>query len=116
MPISGVKEVKDLRLVYEGNGNAILTWSSDMPGGVMTVRKTIDSTSSCKFVDTNGKRETLRIPLDGIEGQLHQMKIVPDSGVEIKLFEGYVRFRTIGVFIDGSCGEIFETPPLSFAG
>lgn len=114
MPISSVKEVKDLVLVYESDGAGTVYWLTDMPGGAMAVRKTIDGSSNCKIQDTNGKRETVRIPLDGIEGQLHQLKVVPGSTTMLKLFEGFIRYRVIGVFVDGHCGEIFETPELSF--
>lgn len=104
-----VKECKLLTLVFESTGGATIEWSSDMPGGVMTVRKT-DTT---KIKTTNSKRETLRLPLDGIVGQLFQLKVTPDTGTQLKLFEGTLDFKVIGTFRDGACSEFFETEELS---
>ena len=111
MPISGVKEVKDFRLVYESSGGGTFVWKTDMPGGVMADRKT-DTT---EIVNTSGLRKTARIPLDGIEGQLHQFRVTPQGSGTMKLFEAFVRVRVIGVYLDGARSEFFETPEMSLA-
>ena len=111
MPISGVKEFKDLRLIYESTGSGTILWKTDMPGGVIATRKT----NTTEIVDTSGLRKTARVPLDGIEGQLYQLRVTPSGSATLKLFEGFVRLRIVGVYLDGSRSEFYETPEMSLA-
>jgi len=110
---NNVKEFKLLSLVYESTGNATILFKTDRPGGTMATRATFNSSSACKIENTNGLRKTFRGPLDGIRGCLYQLKITPDSGVELMLYEGKLELKEIGLYRDGTCGEYFETEELS---
>jgi hypothetical protein len=109
-----VGEFKSLVLTYESTGSATVTFLTDMPGGAMAVRATFSSSSPCKIENSSSKRKTANFPLDGIVGALYQLKVVPDSGVQLKLFEGRLWVKVIGEFYDGTCNEYFETDEISF--
>lgn len=105
----GVKQYKDLTLVFENSGSCPFKVSTDMPGSTMQVRRTI------QLPATSG-RATKTFPFDDggqalLEGKLIKYRAEP-SGV-LKLYTGsFVRFRVIGEYIDGTVGEVWETQEL----
>lgn len=106
----GVKQFKDVTITYEGAAGGTLTISTDMPGSAMALRRTISMQA------TSG-RFTKTFPLDNpslLEGKLIQFKVA-STGVLI-LYEGSVRVRPVGEYIDGAAGDIWETQPLSLGG
>lgn len=102
-----VSELKDMTLVCTiTGGTATLVFRTDLPGGTMADRKTVTLTA------TTG-RETKNITLDGIRGKLAQIKITPASGATVELFEGSLRYRPIGEYLDGTSGDFWETQPIA---
>jgi len=110
MPLSRAKEFKDVVLGYEANGNVLIEWLTDLPGGAMAVRasKTVGTTSA--------ERKPAIMPLDGVEGNFYKLRVTPQGTTVCKLFWGRVRLKVIGVYLDGAQNEKFETEELSLAG
>lgn len=107
--MEGVNQFKDLTLTYYGPSGGTFEVYTDMPGGVLTLRRTIT------LPVTSGERETKTFPLDSpslLEGKLLKPKAT-SSGVLI-LYEGFVRRRPVGEYIDGTMGDKWEPQPLSF--
>lgn len=120
MPFQRVKQFKDLELAYDCpapagqiasiSGFSVKFWT-DMPGGAMAVRATLT------YPYSSGGRRTYTLPLDGIEGTLYKVQVIPntaDAGSgrkadQVKLFGGVLRARAVGVYIDGSAGEIWDS-------
>jgi hypothetical protein len=102
VPFQRVKELKDIELFYASTVDTTVTVSTDMPGGTVAVRKTLN------FPNTSGTRKTLTLPLD-IEGTLFKVRAAPGLSGIAKLFGGIVRARAIGVYLDGANGEFWES-------
>jgi hypothetical protein len=102
-------EFKELSLAYSSNNAATFNFFTDMPGGALAARKGV----GVNMPSTASTRKTLTIPLDGIEGTLFYPEITPGATTQMKLFEGTVWLRPIGVYIDGSLGEKWSTQPLA---
>ena len=105
----GVNQYKDITLTYYAPQGGTLTVKTDMPGGQLSLRRTITLPS------TGTDRETYTFPLDDpslLEGKLFAPKVT-SNGVVI-LYEGFVRLRKVGEYIDGSMGEVWEPLPISF--
>ena len=107
----GVCAFKDITLVFENSVSAApLLIYTDMPGGVMGLERTIS-------IPVTTARKELTWPLDIggalLFGKLIQYKATP-SGVLI-LYSGFVRFRRIGEYIDGTQGDIWETQPITLS-
>lgn len=109
MAFRKVSEMKEVTLQYQSNGASTFQWFTDMPGGALAARLGAGKTIST----SDSTRKTLTIPLDGIEGTEFYPQITPGGGVQFRLFSGVVYLRPIGVYIDGSLGEIWSTPPIS---
>jgi hypothetical protein len=107
MAFRKVAEFKEVTFQYSSNGNAVLHWFTDMPGGALVDR------GGASLPNTLSGRKTLTIPLDGIEGTEFYPFIRPDPATQLRLFSGVVWVRPIGVYIDGSLNEIWSTPPIS---
>jgi hypothetical protein len=107
MAFRKVAEFKECSLQYQSNGPATFEWFTDMPGGTLAIRNTTT------LPTTNNTRGTTTIPLDGITGTQFYPFISPSAATQLRLFSGTVYLRPIGVYIDGSLGEIWSTPPLS---
>ena len=114
--MEGVKQFKDLTLTYEGSSGGTFYVSTDLPGGTITVRRTITLPAA-------SSRVTKTFPLDStdhggdgdlLEGKLIQHKVT--STAALILYEGSVRCRKVGTYIDGSAGDYWETQPLSLEG
>lgn len=109
MAFRKVCEMKEVSIQYSSNGTATFQWFTDMPGGTLGPRLQTPVT----LPTTSSARKTTTIPLDNIEGTEFYPQIVPASVTQLRLFSGTVWVRPIGVYIDGSLGEIWSTPPLS---
>jgi hypothetical protein len=109
-----VKQFKEVTLDYDAVNGATLTVYTDLPGGGATsLRRTISLPSS------TGRRTytaALDKTSDGgiLEGTLIRFKIT-SSGI-VRLFGGTLRLRHLGVYFDGSQGEVWESQDLSFVG
>lgn len=110
MPLSRVKEFKDVVFGYEANGAVLFEWKTDLPGNAEAVRE------SKSGGDTSGERQTLVLPLDGVEGNFYRPRVTPQGATVCKLYWGRVRLKVIGVYLEGSQSEFFETDQLSLAG
>ncbi len=106
MPLERVKQFKDLTIHYRGSA-ATFKFYSDLPGGSMAVRRTLDIPASSA---DHGTHTLLLDNPDYVEGNLFYPWIKPTG--EFRLFGGVIRFRVIGVYMDGSKGEFWETQPL----
>lgn len=95
-------EFKDMELHYAAASDVTVKFSTDQPGNAMAVRKTLTFPAAA----TN---RVLTLPLDGAEGNL--FKVRAESAGVVKLYDGLVRGRAVGMYFDGSNGEVFETLP-----
>jgi hypothetical protein len=112
MAFRKVNEFKEITLVYSSNGVATLQFYTDMPGGALAVRLGAGVT----LPTTSSKRQSVTIPLDGIEGTEFYPSVTAGSTTQLRLFSGVVYLRPIGVFLDGSTsptGEIWQTVPIA---
>jgi len=114
--LEGVKQYKDLTLTHEGTAGGTFLIKTDMPGGVLSTRRTITLPATAA-----GQRVTRTYPLDsaalhGGDGKLLEGKLIvyrAESTGALILYEGFVRFRRVGVYVDGASGDVWETQPLS---
>lgn len=109
MAFRKVAEFKEMSLAYSSNGASVAQFYTDMPGGALAARKG----AGVSMPSTAATRKTLTIPLDGIEGTLFYPEVTPGAATQVKLFEGTVWLRPIGVYIDGMLGEVWNTQPLA---
>lgn len=109
MAFRKVAEFKECTLQYQSNGSATFQLWSDLPGGTLAQRLGVPFT----LPSTASTRKTVTIPLDGIEGSEFYPVISPGGATQLRLFSGVIYVRPIGVYLDGSLGETWSTPPLS---
>lgn len=101
-----VKDFKDVTLEYEATAaNATLKVYVDLGAGLAVAAKTLT------LVQTTQRTQT-KLALDGVEGRLVKFRIDPPAAGVVRAFGGSVRFRTVGEYIDGNNGEIWETQEL----
>jgi hypothetical protein len=107
----GVCQFKDLTLVFENSAACSLNVYTDMPGGVVQARRSltlpVTTTRTEKTFPFDDQNQGL------VDGKLIKFKAAP-AGV-LKLYSGFVRFRRIGEYIDGTVGEIWETQEISLS-
>jgi hypothetical protein len=102
-----VKQFKDLMVDYDAPaGGTVQVWT-DMPGTTMALRLTYNLPA------TTG-RQTKNVPMDGIEGTLIRFVWAPSVGNVMRLYAATLRLRPIGVYLDGSNGEIWKTQEMGF--
>lgn len=109
----GVNQFKDVTLVFENRAACTLNFVTDMPGGVLGVG---GSRSFNLPVTTQRTEKTFPFDAGGsglLEGKLILPTATP-SGVFI-LYSGFVRWRRIGEYIDGTQQEIWQTMPISLS-
>jgi len=116
--MEGVKQYKDLTLTYEGTAGGTFLIKTDLPGGTLATRRTITLPPTAA-----GQRVTSTFPLDAVlhsgDGKLLEGKLIvyrAESTGALILYEGFVRFRRVGVYVDGAAGDVWETQPLSLGG
>ena len=106
--VEGIVQLKDVTLTYQAPSGGTLQAYTDMPGSTLALRRTITLPA------TTGEREQKTFPLDSpslLEGKL--IKWRASSAGTLILYEGSVRARKVGLYIDGAAGETWETQPLS---
>jgi hypothetical protein len=103
-----VWEFKDMRFSYHATGVAgSIEFKTDMPGAAMAVRKTI-------ALPVTTERVTSSSPLDAIEGRQFQPKFIPGASTGIlRVFEATVLARPIGVYLEASKSDFYETQPIT---
>lgn len=119
MAFRTVAQFKEMSLEYVSpSGTSTARFYTDMPGGHLT-----DRTGAKTLPQTNADKSpgTITIPLiDGngapLEGTLYYPRVEPfatsaNGGTQLR--GGVVYMRTIGVYLDGTRGEFFETLPIS---
>lgn len=109
--MEGVNQFKDVTLIFENSAACPFYVYTDMPGSAIALRRTI-------ALPVTTTRMERTFPLDAagvglVDGKLIKYGAAP-AGV-LKLYAGYVRFRRIGEYIDGTLGEIWETQEISLS-
>lgn len=116
MAFRKVAQFKEVSLEYVSPTAAgTFKFFTDMPGGALIERtggKVLPLTPADKspktitfpLVDVNGA------PL---EGTLYYPRVEPPVAGALQLRSGVIWIRTIGVYLDGTLGEFFETLPIS---
>lgn len=118
-----VGELKDLLLDYDvsAEGGRIEVYS-DLPGNVMTIRRTIGLPVRDRAPYMFSFEEpTLSTPSLFSTvlpyGQIFKIRLYPPPGGILRLHgRATIRARLIGVYFDGTAGEIWETQPLDLLG
>lgn len=111
MAFRKVAEFKEVSLQYASNGPATFQWYTDMPGGALAVR--LGAGVTMPSTGATSARKTFTAPLDNLVGTEYYPLITPGNATQLELLSGVVWLRPIGVYIDGSIGEIWSTPPIS---
>jgi len=109
MAFRKVFDFKEVTLQYQSNGTATFQFYTDMPGGTLAARLGAGIT----LPSTSGTRKTITIPLDNIQGTEYYPLVTPGGSTQIFLLGGTVWLRPIGVYIDGSISEIWQTQPIA---
>lgn len=89
-----ITQLKDVVFEYEAPLGAAVWIKSD----VGTTRQLL--------LPPSGIQRTIAFPLDGLDGDLWEWS--GTSAGPLKLFSGTVRFRPIGVYFDGTRGEVWQ--------
>ena len=111
MAIGKVNQFKEITLVYQSNGAATLQFYTDLPtswaarlGGGVTM------------ASTSGVRGQITVPLDGIEGTMFYPKVTPGGSTQIRILDGHVKLKLIGIYLDGTASpqaEIWQPDPIA---
>lgn len=116
MAFRKVAQFKEISVEYvSADGAGALKFYTDLPGNHLTERtggKVLTATNADKTPNT------ITFPLiDGngapLEGTLYYPRVEPPATGALQLRGGVVWMRTIGVYLDGTLGEFFETMPIS---
>lgn len=118
MAFRKVAQFKECSLEYVSpSGASSFTFKTDMPGGQIATRLTepLPQTAS----DRSPRTTTVSL-VDGngapLEGTLYVTRVDPFATSALggtQLRSGCIFLRPIGVYLDGSLGEFFETMPIS---
>ena len=118
MAFRKVAQFKEVSLEYVSpSGASSFTFSTDMPGGLIAARIT---NASLPQTPADHSPRTTTIPLVDnagapLEGTLYVTRVDPfatsaSGGTQLR--SGVIWLRPIGVYLDGSLGEFFETMPI----
>lgn len=118
MAFRKVAQFKEISLEYVSpSGASTLKFYTDMPGGHLTERT---GGKSMPITNADKTPATVTFPLvDGngapLEGTLYYPRVEPyatsaSGGTQLR--GGVVWMRAIGVYLDGTLGEFFETLPI----
>jgi hypothetical protein len=101
-----VWELKELRYsAHATTANGSIEVKTDRPSGGMLVRSTVAvATSAVRVTDQQG--------LDGIEAKQLQVKFIPGATGIFRVYKATVLARPIGVYLEGSKGDFYETQPI----
>jgi hypothetical protein len=119
MAFRKVAQIREISLEYVSpSGASTMKFYTDMPGGALAER-----TGGGKSMPTTGANHipaTITFPLvDGsgapLEATLYYPRVEPfatsaSGGTQLR--SGVVWLRTIGVYLDGTLNEFFETIPI----
>lgn len=116
MAFRKVWQFKECSIEYVGPSGGTFKFSTDLPGGAMAQRLTPAATLANTPADKSPKTQT--IPLSDsnsapFEGTLYQPRVEPPPTGVLQLRAGVIWVRPIGVYLDGTLGEFWETLPLS---
>jgi hypothetical protein len=105
-----VKTFKDVTIEYYATVNSNIDVYTDMPGGALLYRATVPLAAN------TGKQE-VTFPLDltgDLYGKLIQFKCTVSSSAGFCiLYGGRIRFRPIGVYLDGARADNWTTLPMN---
>lgn len=101
-----VKQFKDLTLKYDAPSGMTVTIFRYLAGSGMT-----QWGQPLQFPPSTGTR-THTVPLDGLDAILIKLRVT-STGI-VRLHGGVIRLRPLGVYFDGSNGEVWETQELGF--
>lgn len=118
MSFRKVAQFKEVSLSYVSpSGASTFKFSTDMPGNAIALR----FTGSMPQTNPGHDPETTTFSLvDGggalLEGTLYQPRVEPfatsaNGGTQLR--SGVIYIRAIGVYLDGTLNEFFETMPIS---
>lgn len=96
----GAKRCDLLELDIDASGAVAWAFLTDIPGGAMVQR---DSAS----IDATTGRQSVQVPLADFEGRL--VRLVLTATLPFRLYGARVRYRKIGLLIDGTRGETYAT-------
>lgn len=105
-----VNQYKDVVFEYDAAASWTLKVYTNLPGTVMTLRRTITMPSSTGRRTFTANFEDLSNAV--IEGTLIMFR-AEATGV-VRIFRAVLRHRRLGVYFDGSLNEIWETLELAF--
>ncbi len=117
-----VGELKDFALDYDsaGGGGSLVVYS-DLPGNSLQIVRTIPIPDQSRALrvfpmeipQLSAPGGSVALPY----GQLFKVRIIPNSGAIIRLHgRAQFRARIIGVYFDGTRGEIWSTQPMDLLG
>lgn len=105
----GVKQIKDITVVYNASTAAGYFWVlTDMPTVPIQLR------FNGALPVGSGGRQTAHFDLEtagDVFGKLVQFMAGPEPGGVLQLFSGKIRFRTIGVYL--LPGEVWKSQPMT---
>lgn len=117
MAFQKVFDFKEITLEYSSNGAAVFQFYTDMPGGTLAIRLPLGAPASGGYALPStggiGARKTITIPLDGIQGTEYYPIFTPANTTQLILLSAKIFLRPIGVYLDGSLGEIWQTQPIA---
>lgn len=106
-----VKEFKDLTLVFDNTIACPFTVLTDMPGGTMALRRTLTIPVTTGRIERTFPFDSVALGSALVDGKLIQFLASPTGA--LKIYSGFVRFRMVGEYVDGTLGEVWQTQPLS---
>jgi hypothetical protein len=108
-----VKTFKDVTFEWYGTVDTPVSIYTDMPGGAMAYRLSVT-------LGAVTSRTEMTFPLDlagDLYGKLIQFRAQPSSSAGFCiLYGGKIRFRPIGVYLDGARADKWESQPLNLGG
>lgn len=116
MAFRKVAQFKEVSLEYVSpTASGVFLFSTDMPGNHLQER-----TGGMILPQTNADKtpNTITLPLtDGLgapyEGTIYVPRVNPPVNGALQLRTGIIWLRTIGVYLDGTHGEFWDTLPIS---
>lgn len=115
-----VGELKDFLLDYDVSGpGGLLVIYSDMPGGALAVRRTLQlPAQTTRGIYVFPLESAIDVTTDTLPaGQLFKARLYPPPGGILRLHgRAQFRARVIGVYFAGGNGEVWATQPLDLFG
>ena len=116
MAFRKVQEFKEITLQYAltgtGTPTATLQFFTDMPAASPPGTLAARLGAGIVLPATTG-RKTITIPLDGVRGTEFYPLVTPSGTAQFELYSAVVYLRPLGVYIDGTNSEIWQTVPIA---